>query len=221
MKEYLDPLIQRLNASKNEERAGFAKKYLKNQFEFLGMDTKTRRNIIKEFLAEYGTPPVERLKEFSFYLWNLSEREFQHTAIDVLRKMKKTFREGDIHWIEQLIIQKSWWDTVDGLAGWVVGAYFQLYPENIKSVTQKWMDSENIWLERTSLIFQLNYKENTDTALLSEYILCLAHRKEFWIRKAIGWALREYSKTNKKWVKEFIGKHKLSPLSYREASKYV
>jgi len=124
-------------------------------------------------------------------------------------------------WLEQLIVQKSWWDTVDGLASWIIGTYFQLYPQTVVGVTEKWMNSGNMWLQRTSLIFQLKYKKNTDTQLLSNYILRLADRKEFFIRKAIGWVLREYSKTNKQWVKNFIQTNKLSALSYREASKYV
>jgi len=219
--EYLSPLIEKLESSGNTERAIASKKYLKDQFESLGIYSKIRREIIKEFLDKYDLPPIHKMEDISFYLWNLPERDFQHTAIDILDKVKKQLRKNDIVWLEQLIVQKSWWDTVDGLAAWIIGTYFQLYPQTIVAVTEKWMDSGNMWLQRTSLIFQLKYKKNTDTQLLSAYILRLADRKEFFIRKAIGWVLREYSKTNRQWVKNFIQTNKLSPLSYREASKYI
>ncbi len=221
MEEYLAPLIENLTSFKDPKKAAFSRMYLKDQFEFLGIETKTRREVLKNFLNDYGLPPVDQLKEFSFFLWNLPERDFQHIAIDVLDQMKKKLRKEDLQWLEQLLVQKSWWDTVDGLASWIIGTYFQLFPESIVPVTGKWMDSENMWLQRTSLIFQLKYKKKTDTVLLSDYIVRLADRKEFFIRKAIGWVLREYSKTNKQWVKGFIETHKLSTLSYREASKYV
>ncbi len=219
--EYLSPLIEKLKLSRNTERAIASKKYMKDQFESLGIYSKIRRAIIKEFLDKYDLPPIDKIEDISFYLWNLPERDFQHTAIEILDKVKKQLRKDDIVWLEQLIVQKSWWDTVDGLASWIIGTYFQLYPQTVVGVTEKWMNSGNMWLQRTSLIFQLKYKKNTDTQLLSNYILRLADRKEFFIRKAIGWVLREYSKTNKQWVKNFIQTNKLSALSYREASKYV
>ena len=219
--EYLSPLAEKLVAAKDVERATATKKYLKDQFECLGLTSKVRREILKDFLKKYGVPPIHQMEGISNYMWNLPEREFQHTAIDILDKVKKHLRKNDIEWIEKLIVQKSWWDTVDALAAWIVGSYFRLYPQAVIPVTEKWMNSGNMWLQRTSLIFQLKYKAGTDKELLSDYILRLAHRKEFFIRKAIGWALREYSKTNKQWVRSFIEENELSPLSYREASKYV
>lgn len=219
--QYLYPLIEKLKSAKNTERAIASKKYLKDQFESLGIYSKIRREIIKEFLNKYDLPLIHELKDISFYLWNLPERDFQHTAIEILDKVKKKLRKDDIVWLEQLIVQKSWWDTVDALASWIIATYFQLYPQTTVPVTEKWMNSGNMWLQRTSLIFQLKYKKNTDTQLLSDYILRLADKKEFFIRKAIGWILREYSKTNREWVKNFIQTNKLAPLSYREASKYI
>ena len=123
--------------------------------------------------------------------------------------------------MEYMILQKSWWDTVDGLAGWLVGAIMKNHPSSIRPKTSEWMSSGNIWLQRTCLIFQLGYKKDTDTELLFGFIEQLADHKTFWIRTAIGWALREYSKTNPLAVQDFVNTHQLSPLSKREALKVI
>jgi 3-methyladenine DNA glycosylase AlkD len=221
MDKYLAPLIQQFEASRNEKRAEGAKKYLKGQFEFLGLDAKTRRNIQREFIRDKGFPAPEKWEEFAMYLWKLPEREYQHAVIDILHKREKQLRKEDITWIEKLITKKSWWDTVDGLSTWICGAYFLKFPSEINTVTGRWSESNNIWLQRASLIFQLKYKTNTDTALLAAYIETLSSHKDFFIRKAIGWTLREYSKVNPEWVRNFVEIQPISGLSYREATKYI
>jgi 3-methyladenine DNA glycosylase AlkD len=221
MEAYIQNLAKELRALKDPVRAEFAKKYMRHQFEFLGLDAKTLRNCIRNYIKENGYPEIEHLGEFALKLWDMPEREFQQTAIEIVNKLSKKLRSDDIHWIEQLIIKKSWWDTVDGLAAWICGTYFNLFPAQIKPVTEKWMKSGNMWLQRSALLFQLKYKANTDTQLLADYIERLADHKDFFIRKAIGWILREYSKTNKEWIREFVNNHALSGLSVREASKYI
>jgi 3-methyladenine DNA glycosylase AlkD len=99
--------------------------------------------------------------------------------------------------------------------------YFQKFPESKESITSAWNNSDNIWLNRSSLLFQLKYKTGTDTDLLGRYIKNLSSSKEFFIRKAIGWVLREYSKTNAAWVRDFIRDNKLAALSIKEGSKYL
>jgi 3-methyladenine DNA glycosylase AlkD len=120
---------------------------------------------------------------------------------------------------EELITQKSWWDTVDALAAWQVGDYFKKYPDQIIPYTNKWMDSGNMWLQRTCLIFQLKYKEETDFELLKSLIIPLSDSKEFFIQKAIGWALREYSKLFPQRVMDFASNQPMAKLSYREATE--
>ena len=122
---------------------------------------------------------------------------------------------------EKLIIQKSWWDSVDGLAATQVGGHFKKYPGLIGEYTAKWMDSGNIWPQRTCLLFQLKYKDNTDFELLTSFIEPLAGSKEFFIRKAIGWALRQYSKFNPQVVVDYLEVQQLSNLSRREALKVI
>lgn len=220
MEEYLQPLIIKLKEAANPQKANWAENYVKNQFKFLGIDSPTRKRIIKEFLQECGLPDINHLEEFSNLLWQMEEREYQHCAIEILDRLSKKLKCNDIYWIEKLIVQKSWWDSVDGLSSWICGAYFKLYPDRIPEVIDSWMNSGNFWLQRSALLFQLKYKKDTNTELLAGLIIRLSDHKEFFIRKAIGWILREYSKTNKEWVRNFVNHHKLSALSYREATKY-
>lgn len=218
---YLEPLKEKFREAENPVKALQMQNYLKGQFSFYGIQKPVKTIIEKEFFKTYGLPSREKLFEVVFELWQLPEREYQHTAIMILQKFEKQLEEGDIINIEKLIVSKSWWDSVDGLSAWICGQYFKKFSHQIKPVTQKWINSGNIWLQRSSLLFQLKYKMSTDTELLSDYIVVLSGSKEFFIRKAIGWVLREYSKVNPEWVRHFISTHKLSPLSYREASKYV
>lgn len=116
-----------------------------------------------------------------------------------------------------MVTHKSWWDTVDYISIKLMGAYFKKFPEQRELYVKKWLASENIWLQRSALLFQLKYKENLDTTILSNAINYLVGSKEFFINKAIGWVLREYSRTNPKWVVDFVEKTNLNSLSRREA----
>lgn len=221
MNPFIIPLQRELEISADPVRAEKQRKYLKGQFEFFGIGAGQLRKIVKEFFCTYGYPQGEKLQEFSLVLWDLPQREYQQVVVVLLDKVADKLGKKDIDWIVQLIVKKSWWDTVDGLASWVCGTYFKNYPEQIVPVTEEWINSGNIWLQRSSLLFQLKYKKETDTKLLTSYIEQLIAQKEFFIRKAIGWVLREYSKTNPEWVRNFVQGHNLSGLSYREAVKYI
>lgn len=219
--EYLQPLIQSFLDNANPVKVPWLRNYMKGKFDFLGLETKQRRILQRNFFKEYSYPSSDSLFDVVFFLWNLPQREFQYLAIELLRKREKQLCEADIEKIERLIVEKSWWDSVDGLAVWTCGAYFQLYPHKIEPTTTKWMQSGNFWLQRSCLLFQLKYKSETNTDLLDSFIRELYQEKEFFIRKAIGWILREYSKTNADWVRAYIKQQPLSALSYKEASKYL
>jgi len=218
---YYAPLVPRLEAVADPIRAANMKKYMKDHFEFYGIPTPLRREITRGFVKEYGMPGMDILEELCKSLWDEPEREYQHTVIFLLNRMKEKLTPGHLHLIEYLITHKSWWDTVDGLAGWIVGEIMKNHPDTIRPKTTGWMASGNIWLQRTCIIFQLGYKKDTDTELLSGFIEELADHKTFWIRKAIGWALREYSKTDPDFVQAFVDTHELSGLSRREALKVI
>jgi len=134
--------------------------------------------------------------------------------------LKDSMQRTDLDRIKRLIINKSWWDSVDSLAN-IIGILCAKYPELVQNHILSWAESENIWLVRISVLFQLKYKENTDRELLKLIILKNTNNKEFFITKAFGWALREYSMTNKEWVKLFLESNTLQSLSVREASKYL
>lgn len=212
-------VIQSFYDNKNEEQAVPMAKYMKNHFPFLGLKTPERRALAKEFFRE-RKKDKEIDWDFIFKCYELPEREFQYLAIGYMAKVVDLFTPEDMDKIEKLITTKSWWDSVDSINS-IVGHIAMKYPEVKETTILKWMESDNIWLNRISIIFQLKYKEKTDTKFLEKAILTNANTDEFFINKAIGWALREYSKTNKDWVRGFIDNNQLSKLSVREGSKYI
>lgn len=195
--------------------------YMRNQFPFLGIKMPERVALTKQFIKEHGVPAGEELEQAVLELWALPEREFQYTALMLLDKRVKEAASSQVELLERLITTGSWWDTVDYIASRLVGSLFTRYPEFITVYAGKWIYSEDLWLRRTAILFQLYYKERTDTELLFSFIRICADEEEFFIRKAIGWVLREYSKTDADAVKRFVSETKLSPLSVREALKKI
>lgn len=221
MDKYIIPVAEYFRENANAEKAAGSKKYMLNQYEYFGIQAPLRKEIYKQIFSEQEFPDDQDLRGIIEELWALPEREFQYFAMSMLEKRAKYAEEASIRLYEFMITHKSWWDTVDFIAINLVGIYFEQYDGMIIPVTEKWMRSGNIWLQRSSLLFQLKYKKQTDTGLLFSYILRLAGSKEFFIRKAIGWVLRELSKTDSEIVIEFVNRHQLSPLSKREALKRI
>lgn len=213
--DIFDILYNNINHEQEEPMA----KYMRNLFPFLGLKKPERTALSKEFLKNRRRD-LKIDWEFISKCYSKEEREFQYLAIDYMYEVKDLFTPRDLQRIEEFIITKSWWDSVDAINK-TVGYIATKYPEVKEDVILKWIESDNIWLNRISIIFQLSYKENTDTEFLSKAILHNSNTGEFFIDKAIGWALREYSKTNMEWVKIFIENNTLSKLSIREGSKYI
>ena len=208
-------------AHKNATVAKGAKAYLLHQFEFYGIKTPIRRKLCKEF---YKANPISTHKELTAVIkecFAAPQREMHYFAIELLGYHKKLWSKQTISLIEWIITHKSWWDSVDSTNSYVIGKFFVQFPEYIKPTTSKWNKSTNIWLQRMSILFQLMYKDKTNTELLTKHIEHCQLEEEFFIRKAIGWALRAYAYTDAKWVKAFIKTHPhLSNLSKREALKH-
>ncbi len=221
MHNYIKPLVKEFKNNANPTNAEPMAKYMKNLFPYLGVKTPERREITKKFFKENSLPPISDLEEIIRDLWELPEREFQYFAVGMLRKFSKKLDKDFIELFEHLIITKSWWDSVDGIASWLVGSLFKRFPKLIKPYTEKWMKSGNMWLQRTMILFQLGYKDETDVKLLFKNIKKCMDSKEFFIQKAIGWALREYSKTNAQAVIDFVENNELAPLSKRETLKWL
>ena len=213
-------LYEEMIQHKNEEQAQKMSKYMLNKFEYIGIKTPERREIFKNFFKEYKNK--EKIDwEFVNKCWENKYREFQYVAADYLKNMKDKLTIDDIPKLKQLVLEKSWWDTIDNL-DMTIGA-LALKDSNVNKILLEWSLDENIWLRRIAIDHQLLRKEKTDTELLEKILKNNLGQAEFFINKAIGWALRDYSKTNPKWVKNFIEKNreKMAKLSIREASKYL
>lgn len=206
----------------NPENAFAMAKYMRNHFSFFGIKTDDRRRIFKQIWKENQEEVSNHPREIAVTLYSKSQRELQYCAIEILAKqLKGNYQKEDIHLIEKLIITNSWWDSVDTIAKNILGPYLMEHPLETKKVTTRFSTSENMWLNRSAILFQLGYKEKTNFDLLKSE--CEKHKNsdEFFIQKAIGWALREYAKTNPEAVKNFVAHTKLKPLSKKEALKNI
>lgn len=221
MHRYIQPLKKAFQAAADPVVAEGQRAYMKNLFPFFGIKTDLRREITKAHFRDQGILEEATLHTVVNELWSLPQREYQYAGLELLHDHRKHFSEKTIGQIEYCITHKSWWDTVDALNTLCAGIWFEQYPEQIKEITGRWNKSDNMWLNRSSLLFQLKYKNKLNKALLSKYILHLSGSKEFFIRKAIGWTLREYAKTDPEWVRTFVASHALAPLSSREALKNI
>ena len=213
-------LYEEMIRHKNEEQAQKMSKYMLNKFEYIGIKTPERRKIFKNFFKEYKNE--EKIDwEFVNKCWENKYREFQYVAADYLKNMKDKLTRDDIPKLKQLILKKSWWDTIDNL-DMTIGA-LALKDSNVNKILLEWSIDENIWLRRIAIDHQLLRKEKTNTELLEKILKNNLGQAEFFINKAIGWALRDYSKTNPEWVKTFIEENKenMAKLSIKEASKYL
>ena len=204
------------------------KKYMKDHFDFFGIKSPDRVVLFKQFLKENPLPFHGNSSEQYFEvlktvtaLWAMPRRELHYCAIELLEKQHKNYRKEDYLFFEKMLTQNAWWDSVDTISTHIVGIYFKKYPNQIRPITERWMESENMWLQRVCLIFQLGYKNETDFELMTDYIRMLSDSKEFFIQKAIGWALREYAKRNPQAVRHFVENNTLKPLSIREALKHI
>jgi len=213
-------LYEEMIRHKNEEQAQKMSKYMLNKFEYIGIKTPERREIFKIFFKEYKNE--EKIDwEFVNKCWENKYREFQYVAADYLKNMKDKLTIDDISEFKRLILEKSWWDTIDNL-DMTIGA-LALKDSNVNKILLEWSLDENIWLRRIAIDHQLLRKEKTDTELLEKILKNNLGQAEFFINKAIGWVLRDYSKTNPEWVKNFIEKNRenMAKLSIKEASKYL
>ena len=221
IRSLIETLETRFEQAANPIQAEKMKAYMKNHFAFYGISAPDRKVIFAQWL------PLVKQHQPDFWslireLWDKDEREYQMVAVDLLQKRaKKDYSVGD--WVEfqWILTQKSWWDSVDLIASNCVGVYLQLFPEKQDEVIRAWRSSDNFWLNRTCLLFQLKYGTKTNFSLLTELITSFKWNKEFFIQKAIGWSLRQYSKTDAEAVRTYLERSDLSGLALREASKYL
>ena len=219
---YVQALKTLFEKNANPTQAAPMKQYMRDQFEYLGIKSPQFKILFKQYVADHGLPAVGELDEIIRDLWALPQREFQYAAIGLVGRLEKQLTAKSVKTLEYMLTHKSWWDTVDSIAGGTVGAYFKRFPDVRETYLAKWRASENFWLRRTTILFQLNYKKETDFDLLCEIIHENLGSNEFFINKAIGWSLRQYARIDPKAVKKFVNVTKeLNPLSRREALKHL
>src|ERR1051325_5064147 len=221
MHPYIMPLKDLFEQNADSAQAAPMKKYMRDQFEYLGIKGPQQAALLKEFIHVKGLPAIADLDRILHDLWSLPPREFQYAGMGLLGKFEKTLPADFIDTLEYLIITKSWWDTVDLIASHTIGTHFKRFPDARQTYLAKWRASDNFWLRRGTLLFQLNYKKDTDFALLCDIICENLDSREFFINKAIGWSLRQYARVDPVAVKKFVKVTPLHPLSRREAMKHL
>ncbi|MET1050285.1 MAG: DNA alkylation repair protein [Acidimicrobiales bacterium] len=210
-------LAHALTTRRDPEKAAAMAAYMKDQFPFLGVASPERRAAQREALGDWRAPTEDELSDFARACWAKDEREFQYAACDTLIRHVKRIGPDALDLCEYLITDKPWWDTTDALASRVVAFHAR------RPVIERWLTSGNLWLERTAILHQLGCKQATDEAFLFHACLTHAASTEFFHRKAIGWALRQYAKVSPDAVRIFVADHadELSGVSKREALKHL
>ncbi|MDO8039783.1 DNA alkylation repair protein [Janthinobacterium sp. SUN137] len=213
-----------LEAVAEPGRAGPMQAYMRDQFVFLGVAAPQRRLAARGLLAGLQGVGADALLEHAQLLWQQPEREYQHVALDMLALHRRQLGIEHLPALLGLARQRAWWDSVDGMAG-IVGEVLQTERQrggNGHAHMEGALRHEDFWLRRIAMLHQLGWRADTDAAWLFGAALALAHEDEFFIRKAIGWALRDYARHAPEAVSAFADAHRqqLSALSYREALKH-
>lgn len=200
--------------------SGEMARYMRNQFPFVGVKTPERKRQSKQLLTASKKVAIPELLFGIESLFQRAEREYQYVAIDLMVANVKRLTFVEIERLAKLVTQKAWWDSVDALRKGF-GDYIRIHPEEKGRVFELFNGADNFWLRRVAITLQLMEKQHTDLQMLTVAILPDINTPEFFIQKAIGWALRNYSKVDPQWVSQFIATHQLTPLATREGSKYL
>ena len=218
--EYFNLVRNKFALAGNPEVAQSQMKYMRYQFEYFGLKAPVWTPIVKNLMKEKGVLSGPSLKEYIRRCYKDEHREMHYAGLQMLEKQIKNEDRTMIHFLEECILTNSWWDTVDWVSK-LVGWHFLRFPDLQHSTCNKWISSSEMWLQRVAIIHQLSYREKTDEKLLFHLILQKSESKEFFIQKACGWALRNYSRTNKKAVSDFVSKHVLPALTVREGMRLI
>ena len=209
------------SAIANPSKAEAMSAYMKYQFKYLGIQKPLRAEATRNLFSLYEKPSLEVLDELVPLLWESQFREYHYFAMECLFHQSKHFRLTDIDFLESLMRKNSWWDSIDYLSPVLAAAYFKKYPSYLIPISKRWNKDKNFWIQRASLLVQLKYKKESNWELQFDLIQNLMHEKEFFIRKAIGWSLRELAKTDAEAVRDFVLSNPLSALSKKEALKHI
>jgi 3-methyladenine DNA glycosylase AlkD len=223
------PILEQFRATleplSNAERARQMRAYMKDKFAFHGIQTPARRAATAGILRAMKDCTAPQLLEASKELWRMPEREYQYVAVDLLARHCTTLSLADIDALLALAVDKSWWDTVDGLAS-VIGKILHralAHAPDCQQCMDHALASDNLWVRRIAMLHQLGWRADTDTRRLFAYATSLSPETDFFIRKAIGWALRDHARHHPELIRQFLSANEaiLSPLSVREAGKHL
>jgi len=219
---FLHALTAGFEPARDRAKAAAMSAYMRDQFKFFGIQKPDRERITRAAAAGFDDPTQTDLAAVALGAWARDEREYQYAAVWYLRRNIDGCGPGFLDIVRRLIINRSWWDTVDDLAANVVGPLVSAHPD-LRATLDRWVDGDDLWLARTAILHQLKYGDETDPEVLFDYCLRRAGDPDFFARKAIGWALRQYARTDPDAVAAFVADHDpaLSPLSKREALKHL
>lgn len=220
MNAFINNLKVEFSSHSNKLKAAQMKSYLRDQFEFFGINAPERKKICKDIINQHSEIDWQEAKNIAKTLMNLPQREFHYSSIQLMEKYKKQWDESLINMITYYTEHNAWWDTIDYATSRLLELYYKVHGPQL-DVLNKWNQSQNIWQVRVSIIWQLHLKELTQADLLAASIIPHLESKEFFIQKAIGWSLRAYAKTNPEWVTHFVDSYPLPALSRREALKHL
>jgi len=221
MHAYTRELKKLFERHANPKNAVPMKRYMRDQFDYLGLKGPQMVGLLREHIDAHGLPALTDLDAVVRELWALPQREFQYAATSLLGRLEKQLPAPFIRTLEYLIVTKSWWDTVDTISTGALGVHFMRIPKVRDRTLARWRKSRNFWLRRACILFQLNYKQQTDFPLMQEIIRENLGSREFFINKAIGWALRQHTRVDPQGVRKFVAETPLHPLSAREALKWL
>lgn len=200
--------------------------YMKSKMPYLGVQTTPLRQALRPLFADCVLESFEEWRDTVLELWRSARyREERYAAIELAGHLAYgSFQTLDaLPMYEELIVSGAWWDLVDSIAGHQIGGLLRRYPADIASILREWASGDDIWKRRAAILAQLGFKSSTDCELLYDCIRPSLGRPEFFLRKGIGWALRQYARTDAAEVLRYVRRHEklLSPLSQREALKNV
>jgi 3-methyladenine DNA glycosylase AlkD len=220
--ELVEALLEGFISVAHPDKAAGMAAYMKHHFVFIGVPKPERAIIQKSWLPLVKSYSSDDLHHLAQLLWERPEREMHYAAMDFLKAAKKQWNAASIQVFEQINGTHSWWDSVDLIASGLIGPWFLQTQTDPRPYAERWRDSNQLWFQRVSIIFQLTYRDKTDWQLMQDMIVPLIPHPDFFIRKAIGWALRQYARTAPQRVIDFVNQHpQLSNLSKKEALKHL
>lgn len=220
--KYVQRLDEALSENAIPEDAAPMAAYMKEQFEFHGIKSKARSAVVREHVRQYGMPEGGQLKAVCRLCFAPeAKRELQYCVNNLLQRAMRKLDPTFLDLVEELLPQKSWWDTVDFLSPKIAGQLLLKFPQAIERYPDRWIESDDFWFQRAAIIHQLHYKDKTDAERLFRYVLRRASSDEFFVQKAAGWALRNYARVDPEAVRAFLAQHDLPTLTVREGGKHL